>query len=88
MEINKLKLSIIAATRTIDSLSTLNEELKVANTNLEEENTTVKEEVEKQKSTNSTLSDQNKKLGEKVKIASRLKATNIKAEGIMMKGNK
>ena len=87
-EINKLKLSIASATRTIDSLSTLNEELKVANTTLEEENTTVKKEVEVQKSTNSTLTDQNKKLGEKVKIASRLKATNIRAEGIMMKGTK
>jgi FtsZ-binding cell division protein ZapB len=88
MEINKLKLSIASATRTIDSLSTLNEELKVANTNLEEENSTVKKEVEVQKSTNNTLTDQNRKLGEKVKIASRLKATNIRAEGIMMKGSK
>ncbi len=87
-EIAKLSAKIASATQMIDSLSKENTVLKIANTTLEEENTTVKEEVQTQKTLNTTLTDQNKKLGDKVKIASRLKALNIKVEGIMMKGTK
>lgn len=87
-EMAKLRAKIASTTHIIDSLSKENLDLKVANTTLTEENTTVKEEVESQRNINSTLADQNKKLGDKVKVASRLKATNIKAEGIMVKGNK
>lgn len=87
-EIEKLRLLIASETHTIDSLSRENMDLKMANTTLTEENSNVKQEVETQKTINSSLSDQNKTLGDKVKIASRLKAMNIKAEGVMMKGNK
>lgn len=87
-EMSKLRAKIASATRMIDSLSKENMDLKIANSTLADENSTVKEEVETQKSINSSLTDQNKKLGEKVKVASRLKATNIKVEGIMIKGTK
>lgn len=87
-EIEKLRLLIASETHTIDSLSKENLDLKMANTTLSEENSTVKQEVETQKTINSSLTDQNKVLGEKVKIASRLKAMNIKADGVMMKGSK
>lgn len=87
-EIEKLRLLIASETHTIDSLSKENLDLKMANTTLSEENSTVKQEVETQKTINSSLTDQNKVLGEKVKIASRLKAMNIKADGVMMKGTK
>ncbi len=87
-EMSKLRAKIASATHMIDSLSKENMDLKIANSTLTDENSTVKEEVETQKSINSSLTDQNKKLGEKVKVASRLKANKIKAEGIMIKGNK
>ncbi len=87
-EIAKLKILITRETFVIDSLSKENIYLKEANSTLTDENTTVKEEVEKQLTINSSLSDQNKTLSEKVKVASRLTATNIKVEGIMMKGTK
>jgi hypothetical protein len=87
-EMADLRAKIASATHMIDSLSKENMDLKIANSTLADENSTVKEEVETQKSINSSLTDQNKKLGEKVKVASRLKATNIKAEGIMIKGSK
>ncbi len=87
-EIAKLTAKIASAAQMIDSLSRENTVLKTANTTLEEENTTVKEVVQTQKTENTALTVQNKKLGDKVKIASRLKALNIKVEGIMMKGTK
>lgn len=87
-EIEKLRILIASETHTIDSLSKENLDLKMANSTLSEENSTVKQEVETQKTINSSLTDQNKVLGEKVKIASRLKAMNIKADGVMIKGNK
>ncbi len=87
-EIAKLTAKIASAAQMIDSLSRENTVLKTANNTLEEENTTVKEVVQTQKTENTALSVQNKKLGDKVKIASRLKALNIKVEGIMMKGTK
>lgn len=86
--IASLKSQIASATRMIDSLSKENIYLKEANTTLADENATVKQEVESQRTINTTLTDENKKLGEKVKIASKLTATNIKVEGIMVKGNK
>lgn len=87
-EIAKLKVKIMRDTYVIDSLSRENFTLKVENTTLAGENETVKKEVENQKSINSSLTEQNEKLNEKVKIASKLTATNIKVEGIMMKGSK
>lgn len=87
-EIAKLKVKIMRDTYVIDSLSRENVTLKQENTTLADENTNVKQEVENQKSINSSLTEQNQKLSEKVKIASKLTATNIKVEGIMVKGNK
>lgn len=87
-EIADLKAKIASTTHMIDSLSRENVYLKESNIALQDENTTVKKEVEEQKSINNALTDQNKVLGQKVRIASKLNATNIKVEGIMMKGSK
>lgn len=87
-EIAKLKTKIMRDTYTIDSLSRENITLKEENTTLSSENETVKKEVETQKSINTSLTDQNQKLSEKVRVASRLTATNIKVEGIMVSGKK
>jgi hypothetical protein len=87
-EIEKLKLMIARDTAIIDSLSKENIYLRETNTTLADENDQVKAEVENQKTINSSLTDQNKALAEKVKVASRLTATNIKVEGIMTKGSK
>ncbi len=86
--IAQLRLTIASETYKIDSLSKENIYLREANTTLTDENITVKEEVENQKSINSSLTEQNKKQGEVIKKASRLTATNIKVEGIMVKGTK
>lgn len=87
-EIAKLKVKIARETFVIDSLSKENLFLKETNTSLAEENSSVKEEVENQKSLNTTLTEQNKTLNEKVRKASKLTATNIRVEGIMIKGSK
>ena len=87
-EIAKLKVKIMRDTYVIDSLSRENITLKTENSSLSDENENVKKEVENQKSINSSLTEQNQKLSEKVKVASKLTATNIKVEGIMVKGSK
>ena len=87
-EIVKLRTKIDRETYVIDSLSKENMYLREANTSLKDENNMVKQEVENQKTINSSLTEQNKTLDAKVKVASKLKATNIKAEGIMVKGTK
>lgn len=65
---------------TIDSLNTLN-------VMLTEENATVKSELSTQKDKNSELTMENEGLNNKVTIASRLKALNVKAYGVKVRNN-
>ncbi|MCB9251404.1 MAG: hypothetical protein H6605_03000 [Flavobacteriales bacterium] len=87
-EIAMLKVKIARETYVIDSLSRENDQLKEAFAELSEENITIKEEFEEQKTENANLSSTNKTLSDKVRKASRLTATNIKVDGIMMRGTK
>jgi FtsZ-binding cell division protein ZapB len=63
---------------TIDSLNTLNVGLRV-------ENTEVKQRLSNERKTNRSLQEKNEGLSSKVALASRLKATNVRAFGVRVK---
>ena len=65
---------------TIDSLNTLNQTLIVENTN-------VKKKLDTEKSRNDELVKTNSGLNDKVSIAQRLKAFNVRAYGVRVKSN-